>query len=219
MWVVPVAHRATAAVRAQISAAVIGSGYNSGMRYFTADLHLQHPKLADLRGFDTTTEHDAAVMAQLSKLDPAADELWILGDICAGGVASMESALAQLSALRVPMHLVTGNHDPVHPMYRNAQRHFAAYAEVFESLQTFARTKVGNQGVLLSHFPYAGTKDRLARKDFDQYQLPNLGMWLLHGHTHSSTRRSGKRSICVGLEAWDLRPASELELTQEMEER
>ena len=51
------------------------------MRYFTADLHLAHPKLADLRGFDSVGAHDAAVMAELYRLDSAEDELWILGDV------------------------------------------------------------------------------------------------------------------------------------------
>lgn len=108
------------------------------MHYFTAGLHLAHPKLAQLRGFGTVAAHDAAVMAPLYQLDSAADTLWVLGDICAGGIESMRTALTQLSTLQVPRHLVTGNHDPVHPMYRNAQRHFADYTAVFASVQQVA---------------------------------------------------------------------------------
>lgn len=186
------------------------------MHYFTADLHLAHPLLAGLRGFDSVGAHDAAVMAALYELDPAADVLWVLGDICSGGVASMESALEQLATLSVPLHLVTGNHDPAHPMHRNAQKHFGAYTAVFASVQQHARVKVGDTGVLLSHFPYAGTPDRFSRRTFDQHQLPDLGMWLLHGHTHETQRRSGERSICVSLEAWDLRPASAEQIAAEM---
>jgi len=183
------------------------------MRYFTADLHLQHPKLAELRGFGSVPEHDAHVVAQLAALG-ADDELWVLGDICSGGVASMESALAQLAGLEVPMHLVTGNHDPLHPMRRGAQRHYPAFAEVFASIQQHARVKIGAKGALLSHFPYAGTQDRLGRNEFAQYQLPDLGTWLIHGHTHSTERLSSSHSICVSLEAWDLRPASEVEVAE-----
>lgn len=186
------------------------------VHYFTADLHLAHPKLAGLRGFGSVAAHDAAVMTELYRLDPQTDVLWVLGDICSGGVASMESALEQLSTLSVPLHLVTGNHDPVSPMYRGAQRHFAAYTAVFESVQQHARAKVADTGVMLSHFPYAGTPDRFSRKNFDQYQLTDQGMWLLHGHTHDTVRRSGTRSICVSLEAWDLRPASAEEIAAEI---
>lgn len=127
------------------------------MRCFAADLHLQHPKLAGLRGFESVPAHDEYVISRLAELT-ADDELWVLGDICSGGVASMESALTQLSELAVPMHLVTGNHDPVHPMSRGAQRHFAAYASVFSSVQQYARVKIGGEGAVLSHFPYAGRR-------------------------------------------------------------
>lgn len=188
----------------------------SAVDFFVADLHLAHPKLAAMRGFDTVAAHDSAVMASLYRLDPDTDTLWVLGDICAGGVGSMHLALEQLATLRVPLHLVTGNHDPIHPMYRGGQKRFADYALVFASVQQMARTKIGGTSVLLSHFPYHGVPDRYSRKQFDQYQLPDLGGWLIHGHTHSDQRRSGERSICVGLEAWDLRPASADELAEEI---
>ncbi|MCB0927117.1 MAG: metallophosphoesterase family protein [Mycobacterium sp.] len=186
------------------------------MLYFTADLHLQHPKLAGLRGFNTVAAHDAAVMAELYQLDPEQDALWVLGDICSGGVASMESALEQLSTLRVAIHLVTGNHDPVHPMNHNHCRHADLYSAVFETVQESADVDLGGEIALLSHFPYLGTPDPHSNVDFSAWQLPDHGQWLIHGHTHSADRRSGARSICVSLEAWDLRPASEDELVREM---
>ncbi len=93
-------------------------------------------------------------------------------------------------------------------MHRKAQRHFPAYAAVFATVQQMARAKVGDTGVLMSHFPYSGTPDRFSREEFEQWQLRNFGQWLVHGHTHSAERRSGIRSLCVSLEAWDLRPAS-----------
>lgn len=186
------------------------------VRYFTADLHLQHPLLADLRGFPTPAAHDAAVMAALYRLDPDSDELWVLGDICTGGTASMRAALAQLATLRVPLHLVAGNHDPVHSCNRKPERHLAEYRAVFRSVQEHATTDLGGVPVQLSHFPYLGTEDRFSRDRFTEFQLPERGDWLLHGHTHAAERRSGERSICVSLEAWDLRPASETEIILEM---
>ena len=186
------------------------------MRYFTADLHLHHPKLAALRGFPSVAAHDAAIMAQLYQLDPDTDELWVLGDICTGGVASMEAALEQLSTLRLPLHLVAGNHDPAHPMHHNAGRHRDTYVAVFETVRHEAQVEIAGTAVVLSHFPYRGTPDRFSRQNFDQWQLPDRGDWLIHGHTHDEVRRSGARSICVSLEAWDLRPASEAELIAEM---
>lgn len=55
-----------------------------------------------------------------------------------------------------------------------------------------------------------------------QFRLPDLGEWLIHGHTHSKERLDGPRSVHVGLDAWGLRPVSEGEiaaLIREAEEK
>ena len=108
-------------------------------------------------------------------------------------------------------HLIAGNHDSVHPLHEDAHKVLPAYLEVFASVQQSARRKLAGQQVLLSHFPYLDGADsgegRAARR-FDQWQLPDCGAWLLHGHTHSAGRRSGPRGIHVGLDAWGLTPVS-----------
>ena len=73
--------------------------------------------------------------------------------------------------------------------------------------------------MITSHFPYLGTPDRFSRTQFDQYQLPGMGKWLIHGYTHAPERRSGRRSICVSLEAWELLPATEGQLAEEIGRR
>ncbi|GAA4402143.1 metallophosphoesterase [Tsukamurella soli] len=190
------------------------------MKHFIADLHLQHPKLAELRGFESTGAHDNALLEALWRIDPTTDELWVLGDICSGGIASMRHALELLGTLEIPMHLVTGNHDPVNPMNRNAHKYFGEFTAVFETVQQYARTLIGGRSVLMSHYPYQGAGDHVGDgagfERFTQYRLPDLGEWLMHGHTHDTSRRSGRRSICVSAEAWGLRPASEVEITEEM---
>lgn len=117
------------------------------------------------------------------------------------------------------MHLVAGNHDYVHPICGDSHEWHTAHAEVLKSVSIAGRISIGETEVLLSHFPPAGTPDRYARAKFEQWQLPDLSRWLVHGHTHSDERRSGKRSICVSLEAWNLKPASEDELVIEMRKR
>lgn len=114
------------------------------------------------------------------------------------------------------MRLVLGNHDGAHPANRNAEGYFDEYAIVFEKVFESAEVEIGDQRVMLSHFPYAGIPDRFSRRSFDAWQLPDRGEWLIHGHTHSSQRRSGPRSICASLEAWNLRPATAEEIAAEM---
>ena len=42
-------------------------------RFWTADLHLGDPKVADIRGFASVREHDTAIISQLAELGPFAE--------------------------------------------------------------------------------------------------------------------------------------------------
>lgn len=174
------------------------------MKYFTADLHLGHEKVAQLRGYHNVEEHDEAVLAPLRELSPG-DQLWVLGDISSGSSDGEHHALHVLGDAvpeHVRMHLVAGNHDSCHPMYRNAYKR-QRYFGLFDSVQPFARTRINGHQVLLSHFPYRGGGDHTETERFTQYRLPDEGMLLLHGHTHATMWRSGPRSMCVSFDAWD----------------
>lgn len=180
------------------------------MKYFTADLHLGHQLVAELRGYDSVQEHDEAVLAPLRTLDPRGDQLWILGDLSGGSKGATLRALEALDGnVDVPMHLVAGNHCPVHPMHRDAHKWLRRYLEVFESVQPFARHRIDGRSVLLSHFPYQGGGDHTAGERYTQYRLPDLGEPLLHGHTHATSWLSGDRSVCVSLDAWAMQPVTE----------
>ncbi len=183
--------------------------------YFTADLHLGHPRLAANRGFRTVAGHDAAVMSALYELDPDTDTLWVLGDISSSSRSGFESALEQLSTVRVPMHLVLGNHDAAHSMREDSGRYRELCELVFDTLQESVNIEIGGRSVSLSHFPYLNTRDRYSRRNFQKWQLTDNGGLLLHGHTHSPQRCNGDRSVCVSLEAWDLRPARDDEVLAE----
>ena len=152
---------------------------------FTSDLHFGHLKVAtEHRGFASVGEHDDAVIAALDEHVGPDDVLWVLGDLV-GTAREWERALAFLWGVPGRKRLVLGNHDPAHPMNRNAFRHTAALAEVFEWWGTTARTKIDGRDVVLSHFPY--TRDR-GEPRFVQWRTPNVGAWLLHGHTHGEER-------------------------------
>lgn len=122
------------------------------IRYFTADLHLGHRLVADLRGFPSVGAHDAAIIAPLYSLT-LDDELWILGDVSCGGPSDVARALDKLRGLPLPMHLISGNHDAVHPLSGDSAEWFGAYAEVFASVSNAGRINMGETEVLLSHFP------------------------------------------------------------------
>lgn len=168
--------------------------------WFTSDPHFGHRLVAEHRGFgDDTYAHDMKLMENWSKVVRQDDVVWVLGDLA---VSNPTLALEILSRLPGRKHLVTGNHDPIHPMHRNTGKWVDRYFKVFETVQPFARAKWDGKYFLMSHFPYL--KDRGVPR-YTQYRLPDEGMWLLHGHTHDSERIEG-HEIHVGVDAWDMKP-------------
>lgn len=198
--------------------------------HFVADLHIGHRLVAGIRGFGTpvpgeqpgrrpryvdvdTAAHDETVHQNWCDRVVPDDVVWVLGDLAV--VSSRERVIETLTfiaGLPGRKRFIAGNHDPVHPMHRDSWKWMSLYMATFESVQVFARASVGAKRVLLSHFPYANDARHSAAENggdkYAQYRLPDLGQWLVHGHTHSTTKqRAGSREICVSLDAWGMRPA------------
>lgn len=184
--------------------------------WFTSDLHLQHNRLADLRGFGGDTElHNRAIMTNIYDTVRNGDQLWILGDLSSGSNGSETHALALLDKLRtdrrLSLHLVAGNHDTCHPYHRDAHKRIRRFYDVFESVQPFARRRILGENVWLSHFPWRGYGDRdpgVERYAECRISPVNANDWLLHGHTHFSDPVSSANSINIGVDAWDLAPVN-----------
>lgn len=177
-----------------------------GNTYFTADLHLGHKKVAEIRGYDTDVHDELIVNDIIGALAPR-DTLWILGDIMGTG-SDRDYALDVLGQVGretgATLRLVSGNHDTSHSMHRRAHREAPKYYPVFDSVQDFARIRYNNSDVLLSHFPYQGSGDRGASERYAQYRLPNMGLPLIHGHTHQEAPTVAHRpnQVCVSWDAW-----------------
>lgn len=194
-----------------------------GTVWYTSDLHLGHRFVAGLRGFDDPAEHDATIEGNFRALVRADDLVWWLGDLAVvSSRTRIEAVLARIAALPGRHRLIAGNHDPVHPLHRDAHKWQRLYLEVFESVQVFARQRISMPGpdgpapvsVMLSHFPYRA--DHSDEPRYVEYRLPDVGGWLIHGHTHSKERRTSPREVHVGLDAWGLRPVSQAQLVQAM---
>lgn len=189
-------------------------------RYWTADLHLGHVKVSEIRGFASTDEHDDHILAQLHRIHPG-DDVWILGDISSGRREGSDRALKLLRDVPARLHLIAGNHDAVSSIHRNGWKKQREWLEVFESVQQFGRIRVGGADVLMSHYPYAALGDGPNREGpgrYMEYRLPDVGLPLVHGHTHQSAPQwTGppcgvqQRMYCVSWDASrDLVPESRL---------
>ena len=94
------------------------------------------------------------------------------------------------------------------PLHTDSHKAPPGYLEVIALLQHSARRRRAGHNVLQSHFPHAISPDPHHANDrYDQWRLPKLGAWLLHGHSHSITHR-GDHGIHVDLNACNLTPVS-----------
>lgn len=147
-----------------------------------SDPHLCHQFVCGLRGFDTTQEFTDVFVADWESKVKSSDQVWLLGDLTGGG--HLDTALAILQTLPGEKHLIIGNHDGCFPDHRDSHRRLKKYYQVFESVQLHARRRINGISCMVSHFPYVGDHTDEAR--YDQWRLPNYGVPIIHGHTHSS---------------------------------
>lgn len=194
------------------------SGTGGGV-WFTSDVHIGHRMVAELRGFEDVVEHDAKLASNWDRVVRPDDTVWFLGDLSVGGKAREREAIAWIAARHGRKHLVAGNHDSVHSLHRDAHKWQDEYRVAFDSIQTVARRRVLGQNVLLSHFPYAHDPegDHQAENRYEQFRLPDMGEWLLHGHTHMASQRLHGRQIHVGVDAWGLMPVPLASVVELME--
>lgn len=170
-----------------------------GDLWFTSDTHFRHTKVAEIRGIGTVEEHDEMIIESWNSVVKPGDVVWHLGDVGMGSSSKIFPLVDQLAGVK---HLVTGNHDGCWPGHRDSHKQQRAWLEHFASVQAFAKRKVNDRVVLLSHFPYHG--DHTDEDRFSEFRLRDAGKMysLLHGHTHSKERFTFPRQIHVGWDAW-----------------
>lgn len=187
--------------------------------WFTSDLHIGHILVAGIRGFSDVDSHDKHLAAQWDSRVKDDDQVWVLGDISAGGAKAQRNALLWLKDRPGIKHLVAGNHDGIHPMHRDAYKWHPQYLEVFASIAQTARRRIYGKEVLLSHFPYAD--DQAESHRHDQWKLPDCGVPVLHGHTHLSEKSSVSTKdtlqIHVGVDAHGFGPVSIDQISEKLE--
>lgn len=180
-------------------------------RRYTADLHLGHEKVAGLRGYDTVREHDTALARVWCDTVPEDAELFILGDLSAGGAAAEAYALSMVRDMPGRKHLILGNHDRGHPAHKNGREKLAAYADLFATVGTIDCVSIAGQNVILSHFPYE--LDHTDKPRYMQWRPRDEGRFLIHGHVHDAWLLK-ERQINVGWDKWGPYFATDSDIAQ-----
>lgn len=200
------------------------------MRHWTSDTHFGHYNIIEFcnRPFwhtvvvdggwswgpteahepDVEAMNEALIDNWNSHVDQS-DEVWVVGDFAMG---HRKTTVPLAKRLHGRKFLVPGNHDNVHHMYPKWRKFVGLYEDAgFTILDSQVTTEIDGTEVLVCHFPYFGDSHHEDR--YSGLRPDDVGGWLIHGHTHSDVKVIG-RQIHVGVDAWDLRPASEDEIAQ-----
>lgn len=143
---------------------------------FSADLHLRHKFMAELRGWtrETVEEHDDWLIDAWNTTVDRRDTVWFLGDFTFARKAESPKLFAALNGSK---HLIVGNHDPAH--VRNLP---------WASVSDLKQISVGGQSLVLCHYPLL------------TWQNAHYGAWHLHGHSHGNLRVSESTRLDVGID-------------------
>jgi calcineurin-like phosphoesterase family protein len=147
------------------------------MKFFTADLHFGHEKMALARGFPFCQEHDDYLITQINQIVERTDNLYILGDF------GFKPARYRPRIKCKYIHFILGNHDK-----------FLECTKVFGTSHNILSTKVGPNRVYMSHFAMA------------YWNNSHNGSGHLYGHTHAQRENildlafPGRRSMDVGVD-------------------
>lgn len=169
------------------------------MKWFFADPHFGWPAIAQSRGFQSDSEHDAEILDVVNSTVPRKDQLYILGDFCKDNPAKYRQQIQVKQVFNI-----WGNHDK--PSW--ASQFSLTYHQHMMKLRT-------DHWVFLSHYPTA------------YWDKSHRGSFHLYGHTHRQREKTlddafpGRRSMDVGYENLKaffgaFRPINEDEITDLM---
>ena len=166
------------------------------MIWFSADLHLNHnkPFIYESRGFKNIQEMNKAIITQYNEVVNDDDIVYILGDLCLGGIDCINNNYELLSQLKGHIYIIRGNHDTDNRLnlYRNINN--------IQNIEAAAFLRYNKYHFFLCHFPTCTT-------NFDDNKKPLTQRTLnICGHTHSKELFEPCGSYNVSVDAHNCYP-------------
>lgn len=165
--------------------------YGWGMTkiWFTSDQHFGHAGILTYcsRPFADVQAMDTAMVQQWNDRVGPMDEVWCLGDFCAGRDAGHYAR-----HLNGRKHLVVGNHD----------RHARKW-QGWASIHDYHEMSVAGRRVVLFHYPMR------------VWNASHYGSIHLYGHMHNALPPTAQ-SCDVGVDAWSFAPVGFDQITHRM---
>lgn len=174
---------------------------------FYSDPHFAHANIIKYvnRPFDDVEHQIEELVYRYNQVVSHEDHVLWLGD------CFFPKQWKTLDHLNGKKYLLRGNHDKRMTDTRLLRMGF----EVVYSTH-FAYWLEGHP-VRFSHYPYEGYSDDLRYPDRRPPREP--GVTLIHGHTHESIRFSHEKTVHVGVDGWDYRPATKDEVLDILKRR
>jgi calcineurin-like phosphoesterase family protein len=146
--------------------------------WFTADTHFGHANIIKFMGrpFAHTDEMDEAMIQTWNNTVQEKDVVYMLGDFSFHNVKQTNQILYKLNG---NLHLIKGNHDSS----KNLKK-----MHTWRWVKDYYELRHEGQLTVLSHYPFQVWRDS------------HRGSWHLHGHSHGTLPRKGKR-MDVGVDA------------------
>lgn len=186
--------------------------------FVTSDLHFEHRGVSGTaildytaRGRDgelflTVDEMNEAIIDNWNTVVNKLDSVLIIGDIVMG---QRSWSLELVERLHGYKYLIPGNHDYVHPMYRDGKKYYDHVRMYQDAGLVLLPEQVVDttDGITfrMCHFPYFGDSREDEADRYPEWRPIDDGMLLLHGHTHSQTAYRGHQCD-VGMDAWECTP-------------
>ena len=172
--------------------------------WFIADTHFYHTNILkyENRPFENTHRMNEAMIENWNRVVKPGDIVYHLGDFAMCGKNWEKILLKRLNGgVKI---LLRGNHDGSATRMKDI-----GFTEVYDRLEL----TIAGQRVLLCHYPYLVTENLEHIKNrgeayvnkFIASRPKNEGLWLLHGHNHS-TWKIHEKMINVSVENWDYTP-------------
>ncbi|MCP5097201.1 MAG: hypothetical protein GY943_16765 [Chloroflexi bacterium] len=194
--------------------------------FFISDPHFGHENIIAFceRPFDSVAEMDAVMIAKWNDAVGADDTVFLLGDLCLGGI---DQAKHYLSELNGRINVLPGNHDTrwFHTPVVDSLAPDGKPTSVLKSrsghpvhrlppIETLEFEQYGRDGyprtMVLCHYPMWSWDKKFH------------GAWHLHGHAHNNPNPDGMKmpdlglALNVSVEMVDYRPISIEEVAERL---
>ncbi len=176
--------------------------------WFNSDPHFGHQKefLWGPRGFNSSLEHDEAIIRNWNSVVDYDDDVYVLGDLMLG---DNDYGIKCINRLTGNIHIILGNHD--------TESRITLYLEQCPNIIeiTYAKElKIGKNYFFLCHYP-------VITANYDDQKAWAKHLINLHGHTHSSERfyNNNPYMYNVGLDSHNNFPIEINEIVNDIREK